>query len=149
MLGKIKKLLNGSFIRFGIVGVMNTLIGTGTMFLAYNLLGVGYWGSSALNYIVGSIFSYFANKYFTFRNKGKTKWEIFRFVANISVCYLLAYGLAKPLTNFVIRNLFGSALPVNLIEQLAMLCGMVFFVVFNYVGQRFFVFTEKTDDREV
>lgn len=140
MKNKLTALLNGSFVRFGIVGVLNTLIGTSVMFLAYNLLGAGYWVSSALNYIVGSIFSYFANKYFTFRNKGKSPKELFRFVVNISLCYLLAYGLAKPATTFVIHRLLDNALPVNLVEQLAMVCGMVFFVLLNYIGQRFFVF---------
>ena len=70
-------------IKFGFVGGMNTLIGTAVMFFAYNALGLGYWVSSALNYIVGSIFSYFANKYFTFKSKKKSLREVFRFVVKL------------------------------------------------------------------
>ena len=33
------------------------------MFAAYNLLHLSYWVSSASNYVVGSIVSYFLNKY--------------------------------------------------------------------------------------
>lgn len=62
----------GSLVRFIIVGIINTLVGAGVMFFMYNILGAGYWVSSALNYIVGSIVSYFLNKYFTFRQKQKS-----------------------------------------------------------------------------
>ena len=51
---------------------MNTLVGTGVMFAAYNLLHLSYWVSSASNYVVGSIVSYFLNKYFTFQNKERS-----------------------------------------------------------------------------
>ena len=47
------------------------------MFGLYNLAGLhtwgdtGYWISSAANYIIGSIVSFFLNKHFTFRNQEK------------------------------------------------------------------------------
>lgn len=41
------------------VGVINTLVGTGVMFAAYNLLHLSYWVSSASNYVVGSIVELF------------------------------------------------------------------------------------------
>ena len=76
MLKIVKSFLALEIVRFGIVGVLNTLIGTGVMFFAYNALHLGYWISSALNYIVGSIFSYFANKYFTFREiPWRPEWD--------------------------------------------------------------------------
>ena len=84
-------------IKFVLVGGMNTLIGTAVMFFAYNALGFGYWVSTALNYIVGSIFSYFANKYFTFKSKRRSVREVLRFAVNILICYLIAYGVAEPL----------------------------------------------------
>lgn len=53
------------------VGVVNTIVGTGVMFIAYNIFSASYWFSSALNYIIGSIVSYFLNRYFTFEYKKK------------------------------------------------------------------------------
>ena len=85
MLNFIKKFFQAESSRFIVVGVANTVIGTSVMFIAYNLFGFGYWVSSALNYIVGSIFSYFANKYFTFKSEKKSWNEIVRFVVNIVV----------------------------------------------------------------
>ena len=46
-------------LRFLLVGVVNTLVGAGIMFLLYNLAGCSYWLSSAANYIVGGVVSYF------------------------------------------------------------------------------------------
>ena len=136
----IKKIFSLEQSRFILVGIMNTVIGTTVMFMAYNLLGMGYWISSALNYIIGSIFSYFANKYFTFKSEKKSKEEIVRFVVNIIVCYFLAYGVAKPVINMLLGNL---NLSISILEQAGMVLGMCIFIVLNYCGQKFFVFTNK------
>mgnify|MGYP002740439886 CR=1 FL=1 len=56
---KILSLFDGSMIRFIIVGVINTVIGTTIMFGMYNLLGINYWISTASNYILVSILSYY------------------------------------------------------------------------------------------
>ena len=132
------KLIDKTTIKFLIVGVINTLVGTSVMFLAYNILGLGYWISSAANYIVGSTVSYFLNKYFTFQNKEKSFRMIVKFVVNISICYLLAYGLAKPLIHSIL-----SGWPLNIRDNAAMLAGMCLFVGLNYLGQRFLVFRKS------
>ncbi len=129
-----------TFWKFILVGVANTLFGTGIMFLFYNVFHFSYWVSSASNYIFGSILSYFLNKYFTFKSKTNTGKTMLRFVLNISVCYLLAYGGAKPLARWIF-----SGASVSVQDNLAMLAGMCFFVALNYIGQRFFVFKEKDD----
>jgi len=133
----IKKFLGAQSSRFVIVGVANTIIGTSVMFIAYNLFGLGYWMSSALNYIVGSIFSYFANKYFTFKSEKKSWNEIVRFVVNIVVCYVIAYGVAKPLMDVLLGQLGWS---VSIMDQISMVMGMCIFIVINFCGQKFFVF---------
>ncbi len=68
---KITKILDITFWKFVLVGIINTLVGTTVMFVAYNFLHFSYWVSSASNYVVGSIVSYFLNKYFTFQNNEK------------------------------------------------------------------------------
>ena len=137
MLQAIKKLLSLEQSRFIIVGVMNTIIGTAAMLIAYNIFHMGYWASSAMDYIIGSIFSYFANKYFTFKVEKKSKAEVIRFVINIVVCYFLSYGIARPIIEFVLKDI---ALSKSLMDQISMLFGTGIFIVFNYFGQKFFVF---------
>ena len=76
------KLIDKTTIKFILVGIVNTLVGTGVMFLMYNLLHASYWISSASNYIIGSIVSYVLNKYFTFQNKEKSWKQLVKFALN-------------------------------------------------------------------
>ncbi len=135
-----KKFFDKTFWKFIVVGVLNTAFGTAVMFLFYNVFHANYWVSSAANYVFGSILSYFLNKYFTFQSKDTSLQGIVKFIVNISLCYLLAYGMAKPLAKWVL-----SSASVTTQENIAMLAGTCLFVLLNYVGQRFFVFTKKTE----
>ncbi len=132
---RIARFLDRTFLKFILVGVANTLFGTAVMFIFYNVFHFSYWVSSASNYIFGSILSYFLNKYFTFQNKDKVGKNVILFTVNIVVCYLVAYGVAKPLVRYILS---GASLSVQ--ENIAMLVGMCIFVLMNYCGQRFFVF---------
>ena len=134
----LKKLFDVTFWKFILVGFANTFVGTGVMFVMYNVFQCSYWISSASNYVVGSVVSYLLNKYFTFKNKNKDPKIMVRFIINIALCYLVAYGGAQP----IVKAIFSNA-DVVLRDNLAMLCGMGLFVILNYVGQRFFVFSNK------
>ncbi|MBR6767289.1 MAG: GtrA family protein [Clostridia bacterium] len=137
----ISKFFDITFWKFILVGVANTVFGTGIMFVFYNVFHFSYWISSASNYIFGSILSYFLNRIFTFKNKENTTSTLPRFVISISLCYLLAYGIAKPVASALL-----SGFSRNIQENIAMLAGMCLFVALNYIGQRFFVFKEKKDN---
>lgn len=130
-------MLEKKFFKFLIVGVVNTIVGTAIMFGAYNLMGCSYWVSSAANYILASILSYVLNKKFTFEHEGDVAGSGFRFVVNIAICYLFAYGIAKPLAIWLLS---GSSITIQ--ENVAMFVGMCIFTGLNYFGQRFFVFKE-------
>lgn len=134
----LRKLMDPSLFRFLIVGVINTLVGSAIMFGLYNLAGWGYWPSSAANYILTSILSFFLNKYFTFQSKAWSGGEVLRFAANIAVCYALAYGAAKPLVRLLLS---GASAAVR--DNVSMLAGMVLFTTCNYLGQRFFAFKKS------
>jgi len=123
------------------VGVVNTVVGTTVMFLAYNAIHLSYWISSALNYFVGSILSFYLNKRFTFHSKANTSKSAIRFVIHILTCYLIAYGIAKPLMKWTL-----SEATKTIQENVALLVGMVLFVILNYIGQLLFVFKNQNDD---
>ena len=140
---KKSKLIDITTIKFLIVGVINTLVGTGVMFVLYNFFSVSYWISSAANYVVGSIVSYFLNKYFTFQNKERSLKQMIRFIVNIAACYLAAYGAAKPLISWLLSDMNEKVQ-----GNAAMLAGMCLFVVLNYFGQRWFVFQDHSEEEE-
>lgn len=141
-----QKILNSSFLRFLIVGVINTAVGTAVMFGLYNLAGlhewgkVGYWLSTIGNYTVGSVVSFFLNKHFTFKNKEKGKAVVIRFVVNIAVCMTLAYGIAQKAVEAALAE---TLLSQQMQGNISMLVGMVLFVLLNYFGQRFFAFRKR------
>lgn len=134
----LKRFFDEKFIKFALVGLVNTLFGTAIMFGFYNILGFSYWISSAANYVLASILSYFLNKHFTFKNTAKGAGQIVRFAVNIGVCWLIAYGIAKPFVRFILSNASKT-----LQDNIAMLVGMGLFVILNYAGQRFFVFKDE------
>lgn len=139
---KWSSLFDRTLLKFVIVGIANTLLGSAVMFAMYNLLHCSYWVSSAANYIVGSILSFFLNKHFTFQNQSKSISVVIKFIVNIVVCYLLAYGIAKPVVYYLLQN---SSQKVQ--DNLSMLVGMIFFVGFNYIGQRFFAFADQEEGK--
>ena len=89
------------FLKFCLVGALNTLVGSGLMFILYNVADCSYNFSTVMNYVVGSILSYFLNRYFTFEVKERSIKQVLRFAVNIAVCWFLAYKLAKPLVVLV------------------------------------------------
>lgn len=130
---------NNTLTRFVLVGVINTLFGMTIMFILYNLFGVSYWWSSAANYFFGSILSFILNKRFTFHHKGHFLSSAVKFVFCIVVCYLIAYGVAKPLMTHLLS---GSSIAIQ--ENVAMLVGAILFTALNYLGQKFFAFKDKS-----
>ena len=137
---RLKKLVDVTALKFILVGVVNTLVGAGVMFLLSNVFDVNYWIATASNYVVGSIVSYLLNKYFTFQHKERSWQVVVKFILNITLCYLIAYGLAKPAVRFIFHSLSHSAQ-----ENLAMLAGMGLFIILNYFGQRFLVFRKRQE----
>ena len=129
------KIIDKTMFRFLLVGVINTIVGCGTMFLLYNLAGCSYWLSSAANYVLGGIVSFFLNKYFTFESRAWSWHQVWRFTLNVAVCYFIGYGLAKPAVQLLLIDYSAKVQ-----ENLAMLVGMCLYTALNYLGQRFFAF---------
>ena len=125
-------------IHFGLVGVMNTLIGWIIMAGLYNLAHLNYWLSSGISYFIGSVYSYYMNSRLTFKVENRDKWLVVRFAANIIVCYVIAYGIAKPTIKY-----FLASQPVVIVDNVAMLLGMCLFIVMNFFGQKLFVFRKR------
>lgn len=132
-------MIDKTFSKFIIVGIINTIVGTSIMYILYNVAHTSYWFSSFMNYFIGSIVSFFLNKYFTFNNKSKSIKQIILFSLNILFCYLIAYGIAKKLINFIL-----SDYSITIRENIAMAAGMILFTLLNYFIQRYIVFRKNT-----
>ena len=136
----VHSLFNVTLLKFFIVGVVNSLLGMGIMMFMYNLLHCSYWVSTASNYIITSIISFFVNRKITFRSKERSILQGVKFAANIIICYFIAYGVARPLTSWILDQAH-----VRTMTNIAMIVGMGLFSMLNYIGQRFLVFPEKKE----
>ena len=79
---KILALFDEKLWKFLLVGVLNTLVGNGLMFLLYNLGGLSYWPATAISYALASVMSYFLNRYFTFKYTQGGWQVVLRFALN-------------------------------------------------------------------
>lgn len=141
------KYFDKTLLKFLLVGVANTIVGSGVMFIFYDIFNFSYWISSICNYVVGGICSFFLNKYFTFKTDS-TSLMTFRqnfkqvalFILNLVICYLIAYIAAKKLIAFFLSS---SSLTEKMQGNIALLVGMVLYTILNYLGQRIFVFESE------
>ena len=124
-----RRLLNMEFIRFVLVGCLNTAFGYAVYCLML-WIGLSYWWASLMGNILGVLFNFKTIGILVFKNPDNRLF--FRFVS----CYVLAYGLnvgiIYVLTNYTILNDYWSGL-----------IALPFVAMFTYVYQKLFVFKKK------
>lgn len=129
------------FLKFLGVGVINTLIGYSTIFLFLNIIKFDYWLSTFLGNSIGAAVSYILNKKFTFNSTVSIPKSMIKFILVILVCYCISYGLSYFLTSRL-PMLTKHTIPIKLIENIAVIVGMGFYTISNFIGQKYFVFRE-------
>lgn len=139
---RIKMLFDQKLLRFIIVGIINTIVGSGLMFFLYNAVRLNYWLSSAANYVFVSILSFFLNKYFTFGVRAWSVLMVVSFVLTIAFSYLIAYGIARPAMSWLLKDS-----PQKTQENWALFMGMCLFTGINYLGQRLIVFKSTGEEQ--
>lgn len=137
---QIKNLFDKKLLKFLMVGIINTMVGAGIMFLLYNVFNVSYWISSAANYIIGGIVSFVLNKFFTFNNHSKSAKQIIYFIVTVGICYIIAYIIAKEFVLFIF-----SSYSDKIKDNIAMLFGMCIYTGLNYIIQCFFIFKDNSE----
>ncbi len=120
----------GQFIKYGLVGVVNTLITGVILFTLMNCFGVSYKTSNTVGYIAGFINSFIMNKLWTFKdNKAPTIKQFLRFTAVFVICYLLQRWLLIFLVEELIIN-----------KNISQLIGMIFYTLISFVFNKLFAF---------
>ena len=105
-------------IRFGIVGVVATLIQYGIYYLFNKLVGLGATSSLTIGYIISFVFNFFLSNYFTFKTKPTIKKGL-GFGASHAINYLLQIvflnlymmmGIPEQWAPF---PMFATVIPIN------------------------------------
>jgi len=116
-------------IKFGIVGVINTLITLTTIFVLSNYLNVYYIYSNCIGYLLGFINSFVMNKFWTFQSQGNIYKESLFFLLVFLVCYIIQLSVLYYLHGIRQYN-----------ENLSQLISMVVYTLANFLLNKFLTF---------
>jgi len=87
------------FLKFIIVGGMNTMVTLVVIFVCKSLLDVNPYLSNALGYVAGVVNSFLWNRSWVFRSHGRFYREMAKFFAGFGICYVLQFAAMWSLTN--------------------------------------------------
>ena len=76
-------------LKYGVIGVLNTLITLVTFYLLNTRLGLSYGISNVTGYILGVINSFLWNRNWVFKTKNNFKRELLLFVCGFLICLAL------------------------------------------------------------
>jgi putative flippase GtrA len=117
-------------IRFGIVGIANTIVGYGIYLIGLRVFVWAYPIAMGIGTICGIINSYFLNKIFTFRSKNKYSIkEIAKFVLVYVVQYVFNISVIFALNHYA-----------GISESMAGFFGILSGTVISYCGHKFWTF---------
>lgn len=136
--------MNGSdktffqLIRFGIVGVMNTLITLAVIFLLKNCMHCNEWWSNAAGYIAGFINSFIWSKMWVFHSHKKVLPETLKFICGFGICYTIQLATVWGLYNFTsLKTLTFSMVGYSFTGYgVATLIGMCVYTICNFIYNR-------------
>lgn len=134
------------FVKYCLVGVLNTLVTFGVIYLCKSLLGMNMYVSNALGYIAGVINSFLFNRQWVFKSGGKVYREAVRFVVGFGLCYGLQFALVLLLTESPFGALMFRIPVAGIVLSgygIATILGNVVYTLANFVYNRFVTFKQE------
>lgn len=118
------------FIKFNVVGIMNTAVDFGVFMILNRYLGLIYAVSQVISYSCGMVNSYFLNKFWTFQKREDfTAIEVTKFIL-VNLCSL---GVSL-LVLYILQSKWSwEVLPSKVLAT-------GFSVGVNFLGNKFWVF---------
>ena len=156
-MGEVKK-TTIQLIKYGVIGVSNTLITFVVFYIINTLAGLSENLANVLGYILGLINSFIWNRNWVFKTnnnwvkeavvftaKGEYECKAVVFAVGFLICFGLQFAVFNYLLNYTsLRELQISWLPMEKTgENVAMVIGMVVYTLCNYCFNRFVTFKDK------
>ena len=116
---KIATIYHNQTIRYCFVGGINTLV-TGAVILILTTMDIGLYLSNAFGYVVGILFSFILNSYFTFASK-PSFLQFAKFILCCLICYLINLIAMNWVIFIGIQN-----------EYIIQIVGMIFYTAFGF-----------------
>lgn len=116
-------------IKYGIVGVSNTLITAVVIWVLMKLFGVPDVTSNAIGYAAGVLNSFIWNRQWTFKSQSGWVLSAVRFGIVFAICYLL---------QLVLLLWLNKSLTID--PYYNQLIAMAFYTVINFIMNKFYTF---------
>jgi putative flippase GtrA len=120
----------GRLFRFGLVGLFNTGVGLGTIYLLQNGLDWDYRAANIIGYCLGITLSFILNRSWTFKSADTR-------ITRQGILFLLVAGTCWGVQ---LAALIVMVEILGISKELAQPLGMVVYTSLNYPGNRFIVF---------
>lgn len=117
------------FVKFGIVGVSNTLLTAATIWILLKILHCSDYSSNFIGYVVGLINSFIWNRKWTFESKSKVGVTVFKFIATFAVSYLLQLGNLYLLLHFT-----------HIDSYISQILSIVVYTCINFILNKYYTF---------
>ena len=117
------------FLKFGIVGISNTLITALTIWLLLKVLHCSDYFANFTGYILGLINSFIWNRKWTFESKTKVSATLFKFIVTFAISYLFQLG-----------NLYLLLHYTHIDPYFCQLLSIVVYTILNFVLNKTYTF---------
>jgi Predicted membrane protein len=115
--------------KYGLVGVVNTIVSLGTIFIGMKVIHCSYILSNIMGYSVGIACSFFFNKRWTFKSNGNAQIEMLIFLGISGVCYLIQ-----------LAGLVFLKEALHIKAEIAQVLAIAFYTMPNFLGNKFITF---------
>jgi putative flippase GtrA len=113
------------------VGLVNTVVTLGVIFVCMKLFKINYIYSNAIGYIAGVINSYVLNRLWTFNSSNSVVKEFIRFI----LVFIICYGV-----QLVVLLLMTELLDLQV--ELSQVIAIFVYTLINFLANKYFVYTE-------
>ena len=122
-------------LKFGIVGVANTLLTALTIWLLLKVLHYTDYLSNIIGYCIGLINSFIWNRKWTFENNRSVKETVFKFIVTFAISYLLQLG-----------NLYLLLNHTNIDPYVCQLLSIIVYTIINFLLNKYYTFKSETNE---
>jgi putative flippase GtrA len=119
------------FIKYGIVGIINTFITLTTIFIFMKIIGANYVIANVVGYTLGFLNSFILNKIWTFGSEGRVRKEIILFF----LVFIVSYAV-QLLFLLLIKEQLGIS------AEMSQIIAMGFYTIINFLGNKHFTFRQ-------
>lgn len=135
-------------LKYGVIGVMNTLITLVSFYLLNTKLGVPYGPSNIIGYVLGVVNSFLWNRNWVFKTGVNVRREALLFGCGFVLCWMLQ-GIVSwvLLEGLGMKEMPNDVIPFFPMEKagqnIVMVVSMVVYTIANYAYNRFITFAAK------